>query len=476
MTAEPRATFAFLVLPAGLFAGLLAIAGAEVSPFVPIALLIGGAAMVFGFMRPMWALYLAIGLIPLLALAPSFGPVTVSPTELMFYVAAIGWIARRLASGDLTLRSTPVTAPFALLVFSIAPALIFAVDPLGVFKQLFSWTLIFICFLMLVSDGDEDDARRIAIILAVVGGLVGLITLISPPDSVIQGRAQGPFSQANTLGQFIIMPLPLAIAFVVRPPSPRIRTLMIVCAVLALASLIASASRGSLIGLLAVLIIYLAWRPFRYFAIAAALVFVAFVAIDFKPFTSWAHLDTLTDRIAKIGEPSDEASVQRLEAYEKTPQMIIDHPLFGVGANNFRYAAPEYDLNFPAFTGPFGQAHNTALHIAAERGLIGLGALIWFAVALAQMLGRTISRAPPEWRALAFGLAGVFAGQLMVNMFESGLPDATIALTTFVLAGCACLIYRVAMFSSREPAAGRRASPLVPANGGAIAAPAGSTG
>lgn len=475
MTADSRASTGLFVLPAGLSAGLLAIVGAELGPLVSVALLIGAGAMVLGFMRPMWALYAAIALIPVTALASSFGAVTITPTELMFYAAAVGWIARRLADGDLRLRSTPLNAPFALLVVSIAPALLFAPDPLGVVKQLVSWTLIFICFLMLVSDGDENDARRIALILAAVGGVVGLITLISPPDSVIQGRAQGPFGQPNTLGQFITMPIPLAIAFIVRPPTPRMRNLMIVCAALALASLIASASRGSLIGVIAMAIVYLAWRPFRYFAVAAALAFGALVAVDFKPLTSWAQLDTLTDRITRIGEASDEASVQRLEAYEKTPEMIIDHPFFGVGANNFRYAAPDYDLNFPAFTGEFGQAHNTALHIGAERGLIGLGALIWFAVALAQMLWRMIPRAPPEWRALAFGLAGAFAGQLMVNMFESGLPDATLALTTFVLAGCTCLVYRVAMSSASPEAGGdARSAPRMPASGAPVAAPAGS--
>jgi putative inorganic carbon (hco3(-)) transporter len=452
---------------------MLAIAGSQVGPLVPVVLVFVGAVFIFGFMRPMWALYAAIALIPVTALTSSFGGVTVTPMELMFYAAAIGWVARRLASGDLRIRATPLNAPFALMVVSIAPALLFAVDPLGVGKQLISWTLIFLCFLMLVSDGDEHDARRIALLLAAVGGAVGLFTLISPPDSVLQGRAQGPFGQPNTLGQFIIMPIPLAIAFVVRPPGPHIRSVMIVCAALAMASLIASASRGSLIGVLAMVLVYLAWRPFRYFAAVAAIVFAAVIAMDFQPVAGWAHIDKLTDRITRIGEPSDEASVQRLEAYEKTPEMIIDHPIFGVGANNFRYAAPEYDLNFPAFTNEFGQAHNTLLHIAAERGLVGLAALIWFAVALAQMLWRTVQSAPPEWRALAFGLAGAFAGQLLVNMFESGLPDATIALTTFVLAGCACLVHRLALQSVSRQAMSPLPVAQVPANGASVAAASG---
>jgi O-antigen ligase len=475
LTAASRASSsALLILPAGLLAGTLAIAGAEVHPLVPIAALVVIAVLVLGVMRPMWALYGAFAAIPVSALASSLGAATVSPTELLFYAAAGGWVVRRLASGDLSIRPTPITAPFALFVFSIVPALLFAAAPVGVFKSLFTSVLIFICFLMLVSDGDENDAKRLAIILAVVAGIIGVIALLSPPDPLAQGRAQGPFGQPNTLGQWIAMPIPIAIAFIVRPPSPKIRLLMIPCVALALAALVASASRGSIIGILAMGLVYLAWRPFRYFAVIAAILFATLVVADFRPITGWADLDQLGERLTKIGEPSDEASVQRIEAYEKVPQMIIDHPIFGVGAFNFPQAAPDYDLNFPAYTSEFGNAHNTALHVAAERGLIGLGALVWFAVALGVMLWRTVQRASPELRPLAFGLAGAFAGQFLIGLFESGLPDPTIALTTFILAGCACLLHRAVVDQSGESAERGEQNRTPFARRPPVAAPAGA--
>jgi O-antigen ligase len=60
--------------------------------------------------------------------------------------------------------------------------------------------------------------------------------------------------------------------------------------------------------------------------------------------------------------------------------MIEDHPVMGVGANNFATAMPPY---LPRFTGDFVYTvHNRYLLVWAETGIFGLIAFVWFLTAV----------------------------------------------------------------------------------------------
>jgi hypothetical protein len=153
--------------------------------------------------------------------------------------------------------------------------------------------------------------------------------------------------------------------------------------------------------------------------------------------------------------------------------MILDHPLFGVGAQNYRFSAAQYHIDFPAATGPFGNPHDTPLQIGAERGIVGLVALAWWWVALFRLCGRLLKRAPPRWRPLAFGLAGTFVSQAIILLFEAGLPANQITLELFMLGGAACLMERAIASESKEGVdeASRPPAPIPPGLTGGITRP-----
>lgn len=73
------------------------------------------------------------------------------------------------------------------------------------------------------------------------------------------------------------------------------------------------------------------------------------------------------------------ALVQRLAHWQAAWGMITDHPWLGVGIGNYAVAYPAYAL--PRWEEPLGHAHNYYLNIAAEAGLIGLGAYLVLFVA-----------------------------------------------------------------------------------------------
>ena len=82
---------------------------------------------------------------------------------------------------------------------------------------------------------------------------------------------------------------------------------------------------------------------------------------------------------------SDESIVQRESLIRSSISMINDHPIFGVGLNNFLVNLPAYQKAFsPTFY--LQPVHNLFLLIASETGIIGLGFSLWFIFATYQRI------------------------------------------------------------------------------------------
>lgn len=102
-------------------------------------------------------------------------------------------------------------------------------------------------------------------------------------------------------------------------------------------------------------------------------------------------------------------------------RMIEDHPLFGVGLNNYERVMDEYDgppeRIHQAFPWP---VHNIYLHTTAEVGLLGGGFFVLFAL-LALWQGLRAARADDLFlRAVALGLSMGLVAYLLVGMKELG--------------------------------------------------------
>jgi O-antigen ligase len=100
--------------------------------------------------------------------------------------------------------------------------------------------------------------------------------------------------------------------------------------------------------------------------------------------------------------------------------IIKDHPVFGVGANNFALVIPQYTT--PAIANVWlYTVHNNYLLVWAETGVVGLGAFIAFLLV-------TVGRGWRVWRVrdrvlspLALGLAAAVIGHMvhmLVDLFN----------------------------------------------------------
>ena len=111
------------------------------------------------------------------------------------------------------------------------------------------------------------------------------------------------------------------------------------------------------------------------------------------------------------------AVVERLAHWEAAFGMLKDHPLLGVGVGNYVPVYPAYAL--PGWEDPLGHAHNYYLHIAAEAGLLGLGAYVLFLLASYWHGWRAVAALSGPWQAMALGILGVLAAFGVHSLFDN---------------------------------------------------------
>jgi O-antigen ligase len=74
--------------------------------------------------------------------------------------------------------------------------------------------------------------------------------------------------------------------------------------------------------------------------------------------------------------------------------MVQAHPVVGVGPGGFEHALDQFGLQVSGLLDFVGSAHNGYVHMAAEAGVLGLAALLYFVVSTLRALGRHLGNAP----------------------------------------------------------------------------------
>ncbi len=127
------------------------------------------------------------------------------------------------------------------------------------------------------------------------------------------------------------------------------------------------------------------------------------------------------------------AENRRLAVWQRSYEIFQDHPVFGVGPDNFKTAYAEKIKG--SWAKPLGHAHNDFLNVLVYAGLFGLAAFIFFWKQLAIRLWRGFK----ENRASATLLMGlcILAAYLVYAQFESSLVYREIRMVLFLLLGAA---------------------------------------
>jgi hypothetical protein len=429
------------------------------SPLMPLAAVGAVVAATLAAAMPLRLLYLAILLIPFKLYTIDLGNAGLSLPEGLFVLSGVAWALRRLIGGHLPFTPSPLGKPYTLLLLAILPGLVIVAHPVPVLKMLVMWTAFVLVFQMVVTDGTPETVRTILLALAVSAAVVGLKAALDPGTDqpqrllglgeVAEGRPGGSFEDPNILATFEALGLPAAVAFALGR-NMLLRVVGTLSFALIVAGLALSLSRGGFLAAAGALVVMLAWRPFRYAALATLAVLLVLQVGSGSLSGEVQQTSVVQGRIESVsyaaagGDP-------RFAIWRATPEIIAEHPFFGIGANQYPVVSPRYGLFAEDLGGSYQHAHNIPLTVAAELGLLGLAAVLWATFALARVLVAAYRRQSGFDRGLALAVGAAFTGLALQGMVDYTLSSNTVAAMMFVLAGCAVVLSSAGPDPALEP-------------------------
>ncbi|MDX1686762.1 MAG: O-antigen ligase family protein [Candidatus Promineifilaceae bacterium] len=427
----------------------LTAAAASIFYFTPFFVVYVVALIALFFLvyaRPAWGVTLVAFTIPFYVKPKPMLGYRFSPVELFLLVTVTAWAAHRLARFMQRLRQEGepvgpveigaiisgfrerlVRADFAVGAFvAVATLSLLFTERLDVAVN--EWRVVivepalFYALLRMVRLKDEEMQRVLdAFVLGgVVIALYGLATYRPEGNVVTVGggllRLKSLFGSPNNVALYLgrVLPLLAAVALMGRAMPRRRLAYGLALAPVSLA-LVLTFSKGALfLGLpAALLLLFVVWqrdasRPvwpwLAGMAIVAAAALVA--ALNVPALASRLDLRSAT-------------SVFRLNLWQASVNMFADHPLFGVGLDNFLYAYRGRYIFDAAWQEPnLNHPHNIVLDFATRLGTLGLVTGGWLFWSLGRLLHQLSDRVSDMWRPVAVGLAAAFA-----NMLAHGLVD-----------------------------------------------------
>ena len=131
---------------------------------------------------------------------------------------------------------------------------------------------------------------------------------------------------------------------------------------------------------------------------------------------------SIQNRVQSIFDTHSPSNRDRIHMIYTTWEMFKDFPWTGVGANNI--AAAYHQYRHPDAIQNNMHLHNNFMHILAERGLIGLSALILLFFFIGwDLYGLSRREQPPEGTAISKAAFYSFLAFLVAGLFEYNFGD-----------------------------------------------------
>ncbi len=329
------------------------------------------------------------------------------------------------------IRATRLLLPALGYVFVCVGSAFWANNPLSSVIEMAPLVAGLILFAIVTSSVDTAGFVSACSALAIGGGLVGIVGIAQYFDLAFTsipsvGLPSATFGFRNVTASYLVVALPLATLGILRSESQGVFSLSLVCTLLMGTLLVFTRTRGAWIALAAactiVVVVVAGARPLRdeltarlrsftqprRLAMAILVGLAAFVATRSEN-PSDAVIQRFdrqkTTALVALQSAFDEDSARgRLTFWENTLDLIRDHPILGVGLDNWEYAYPPYDRGTRITpTSEPARPHNDVLWIAAEIGLVGLCFYLWLLVSAGKKAWEVSRSIDPE-RAL-IGLA-----------------------------------------------------------------------
>lgn len=292
-------------------------------------------------------------------------------TRLVAVFVLVGWLARRRRDGfDLWIKSPENVALLGLFAAAVAsvPSAYWKMTAFDTALDLGRMVVVFVLIANLVNTPKRLMGFMTAFVLLNVfvsaEQLFHYVTSSPGPNGLLRVGGAGSFlGEDGDFALAINVALPFIYYLAWSKIKPAFRWLCAAAAMMLVCSIMATGSRGGVVGLCSVLLVITLRSRKR---LATALVITGVIA------TAWLFAPPAYKmRVVSIGAPieQDLTAQTRLTSWKAARQMFIEHPVVGVGAGNF----------LTAFVGRYGggynwstTAHNVFYQTAAELGLCGL--------------------------------------------------------------------------------------------------------
>jgi O-antigen ligase len=328
---------------------------------------------------------------------------------------------RRLLLGDRPLFSL---AAAGLVVWSVCSAAWAADGGLAIsqaFRLLQSVVLVFVVYTAVTR---TEHLRQVAwafVLGNVLTTLAGIVVGSSALAPAKEGRLTGAVDDPNFLAASLVLALAIAV-FLLPTTRGGARAVLVASAGVCLAGIWLTQSRG---GLIAVVVMVLgtivAGGRLRGRATVGALAVAAFAV----PWFAFVEPPSKAGRIFQLGAGG---GTGRTDLWAVALRVFRDHPLVGVGSNNFPVVEAKYvlgGLNLPRFDLVLKglPTHNLYLQILAELGAVGflLFAAVVGAALVAGVRGYRAAAAAGDLelellgRALVIGFLGLMTAYIFLS-------------------------------------------------------------
>ena len=262
----------------------------------------------------------------------------------------------------------------------------------------------------------DVSTRRLSVTLFVGGAtlvaLTGIIGLVTGHGLNVEGvtRVSGVYHHPNALALFLERPLLIAVGLAVLF-RPNVKWIWMVPAGVIGTVLVMTFSRGAVVAAGVGIIVVLLFgqrRRLAAFVTAAGVVLGAALAL-----TASARIDNLF---------SGGSGSLRLDLWESSIQMIRDHPIFGIGLDQFLYVyAPRY-IKPQAWSERFtSHPHDIILDVWLRLGIMGVVLALAYVAFLIVMTIQLVR----QRNALGLAASGALVVGMLHGLVDNGyfLPD-----------------------------------------------------
>ncbi|MEI7530017.1 MAG: O-antigen ligase family protein, partial [Elusimicrobiota bacterium] len=326
---------------------------------------------------------------------------------MLLFIAAGLW--RRCAAGALQtlpaeIKATPLFVPWVLYLAAGVLAAVFSVSPARSFAALNSDLLTAAAFLglcLFLEPRQRETALKIYLAAITAAAVFGISQAMGALAHGHDLRARAGHHPVR-FGEIMVIGLTLAIsrAAAAEDLSPRVRRTIFAATLLIISAIVLSQSRGAYLGTALVFAGMLAIKrqPKRVIIplIAAAAVLGIGLSllnpvIRYKIGSIFSGANSAVN--TAVNAP-DQSIGTRLVLWKTGLKMIKDRPLLGAGPGNVKTLFPLYcPQPYPEGT-VWGSLHNLYIHQTAERGFVGLAALLTLFAAMFMAALRGFNRSP----------------------------------------------------------------------------------